>query len=259
MSTSKAVLLDAKITTTTSNTACGGPRQHLVDVSFPGAPVVVSSISFCNYYAAAITVSHTCTCTDESPQAHTGGHMPSWQIVVPKLTLMADPHCEDDAQCYHELTQEKHFAPDFDHRRVVRLRICCIQPSPSWREYGVRHLRFYCFESALAPALHPPPPLSSSQREMAAKALQQLVGLGGVASEIRQAIASGMADCTPKINTAADGDASSLTSYIVGEWSDELRLSGIDAALSAPSPMVPARPSSAKLSGGAGSSSLARS
>lgn len=153
---------------------------------------------------------------------------PTWQVVVPKLALMASPHCEDDAQRYHELSTV-HFAPDFDHRRVTRLRICCLQPSPTWREYGLRQLRFYTIEQPVAPMPPPPPSLSPVQRDLAATVLDHLVDLAQTAEQIRQTmaavrnsrpIAGGYATSRRSAN-AANHD---LAPYLVGEWSDELQL-----------------------------------
>jgi hypothetical protein len=197
---------------------------------------------------------------------------PQWQVVVPKFTLMADPHCEDDAERYHELKHGVHLANDFDHRRVTRLRICCLQPSPLWREYGLRQLRFYSVEVPLIPSLQPPPSLTPAEREMASGVVEQLVGLGVVASQIRSTISGGVAaantmrQATRSVfdgggmgNSTATGSGTSssggaamgsggggggsgsggsgtagrraeqtLAPYIIGEWSDEWRLTGAD-------------------------------
>jgi hypothetical protein len=155
---------------------------------------------------------------------------PTWQVVVPKLTLMAAPHCEDDAQRYHELTTA-HFAPDFDHRRVTRLRICCLQPSPTWREYGLRQLRFYSIELPIIPTLQPLPSMTATERDLAATVVDHLVDLSQISQQIRQAVAS--ASSTSNRHTT-DGRAASrraagsldhdLAPYLIGEWNDELRL-----------------------------------
>ena len=72
------------------------PRQHLIEVSFPAAPVSLYAMVFTNYYCAAISVSHTSTRSETDPllQLHMKGRAPTWQVAVPKLALMADPHCE---------------------------------------------------------------------------------------------------------------------------------------------------------------------
>jgi hypothetical protein len=59
---------------------------------------------------------------------------------------------QDDAEAYHEIKQ-MHFSADFDFQHTTRLRICCIQPSPNWKEYGLRQLRFYSFELPGSPAV----------------------------------------------------------------------------------------------------------
>lgn len=266
-----------------ASAAAGGPRQQWMDVTFADAPVGITHVSFFNYYCAAITISHTTMALGGidgrlSKQAEQMGMRPAWTVVVPKLTLMADPHCEDDAQNYHELTTV-HFAPGFDHRRVTRLRICCLQPSPSWREYGLRELRFYRTEASPTLPLQPTPNLTAAQREVAATMLEQIVGLAEIASDIRKTLSSaraGRASASPaaggndrargkaapggsgpassgggggaasgRINTPprASGpdtpsrrlppdhpSVSSLAPYVIGEWNDELRLTGMDSA-----------------------------
>lgn len=215
----------------------GGPRQQWIDVSFVNAPVTLSYISFHNYYCASITISHTSMRAEGDPlmQLHMKGRAPTWQVVVPKLALMAAAHHEDDAQSYHELSA-LHFAPEFDHRRVTRLRICCLQPSPMWREYGLRDLKFYSIEPPAAPSLLPPPSLSTTERELAATILDHVVDLAHVAQQIRQTIAAGKA-ASICADAAAGGSRANarraereLVPYVVGEFSDELRLCSLDAA-----------------------------
>ena len=228
-----ASLLEARISSSSPETgeASAGPRQQWLDITFPNAPVLLSYISFHNYYTAAITISHTVVRSDDSSRA------PQWQVVVPKFTLMADPHCE---------------------------------PSPLWREYGLRQLRFYSVEVPLIPSLQPPPSLTPAEREMASGVVEQLVGLGVVASQIRSTISGGVAaantmrQATRSVfdgggmgNSTASGSGTSssggaamgsggggsgsggsgtagrraeqtLAPYIIGEWSDEWRLTGAD-------------------------------
>lgn len=208
----------------------GGPRQQWLDVSFVNAPVVLSYISFHNYYCAAITISHTSMRAEGDPlmQLHMKGRAPTWQVVVPKLALMAAAHHEDDAQRYHELTTS-HFAHDFDHRRVTRLRICCLQPSPTWREYGLRSLRFYSIEQPIVPSLQPAPSLSPAERELAATIVDHLVDLSQVALQIRRTVAAAKS-ARPAVASAAARQAErELAPYVVGEFGDELRLCSIDS------------------------------
>ena len=257
-----------------ASAAGGGPRQQWMDVTFADAPVGITHMSFFNYYCAAITISHTTMALGDidgrlSKQAEQMGMRPAWTVVVPKLTLMADPHCEDDAQSYHELTTA-HFMPGFDHRRVTRLRICCLQPSPAWREYGLRELRFYRTEVAPTPPLQPTPNLTAAERDLAATVLEQIVGLGQIASEIRMTMSAASASShekahvKPALGGSSSGSssagagsrsnataapprtaslsaasrrlpadhpsASPLAPYLVGEWNDELRLTGLDSA-----------------------------
>lgn len=221
MESKKLTVLDAAVSTTTSDPNAG-PRQHLIDVVFKNPPVAVHYISFCNHYSSAITVSHS--------RSEAGQSMPSWQVVIAKQTLMADPHCEDDAQCYHELTSA-HFDQHFDSSRVHRLRICCIQPSPSWCEYGLRQLRFYTLEQPVPRSLQQLPSLTEFQRERASTITEQLLGLGHISSLLGETIASAAVSTRSGRNgqykhrgRRAQHDVHVLAPYLVGEWSDELRL-----------------------------------
>ena len=89
---SAPVLLESMIRTVTSDTE-SGPRRHIIEVSFAGAPVTVQHVSFYNYYCSAITVSHTSMSKVEL-QTYAKASEAAWTVVIPKLTLMADPHCE---------------------------------------------------------------------------------------------------------------------------------------------------------------------
>ena len=236
------VLLDARISYSPDD-GTGGPRQQWIEVSFDrGSTVSLSYITFHNYYCAAITISHTNVRAEGDQRQHEKGRLPTWQVAVPKLTLMATPHCEDDAQNYHELSTV-HFAPEFDHRRVTRLRICCIQPSPSWREYTLRNLRFYSIDPPSTPSLQPPPSLTPTERELAATIVDHLVDLGQVTHQIRQTLTSARESTVGRggANGAARRGAElELAPYLVGEWSDELRLGHFEVSSS------PARSGSGK-------------
>ena len=228
----KPVLLDARVTSGGEDENKTGPRQQWIDVSFSAAPVSLAYISFYNYYCASITISHTSTRAENDPKAqlHMKGRAPTWQVAVPKLALMSSPHCEDDAQRYHELTKS-HFAPEFDHARVTRLRICCLQPSPTWREYGLRQLRFYGIEHPSTPVVTQAPSLSTAERDLASTVVDHLLDLAHISHQLRQTIASassnrqsaysvGAGAPAPR-RTAADGE---LAPYFIGEWTDELKL-----------------------------------
>ena len=202
------------------------PRHQWIEVSFDrGSAVSLSHITFHNYYCAAITISHTNVRAEGDQRQHEKGRMPTWQVAVPKLTLMVAPHCEDDAQCYHELSTV-HFSPDFDHRRVTRLRICCLQPSPTWHEYSLHNLRFYSNDPPSPPNLQPLPSLTPRERELAASMVDYLVELGQVTHRIRQTLASARESTAGRAGGAARrGAEHKVTPYLVGEYSVELHLS----------------------------------
>ena len=252
-SSARAVQLDARVVSSSpeDDKGAGGPRQQWIDVSFTGAPVSLSYIAFHNFYCAAITISHTSVRAENDPlaQLHMKGRAPTWQVVVPKLALMSAAHCEDDAQRYHELTTA-HFAPDFDHRRVTRLRICCLQPSPTWREYGLRQLRFFTIEQPVVPGIQPPPSLSPAERELATTVVDHLVELGQLAHQIRQTLRSARATS----GRPAGGERAAVTRataehdvapYRVGEWADELRLSTLPNTFAGRAPSSASAPAPA--------------
>lgn len=230
------VPLAARVTTSPSGTG-GGPRQAFIDVSFPAAPVVLHRITFTNYYTASITLSHTSTRAEGDPllAAHMKGRAPTWSVALARRELMADPHYEDDAEWSHEVLSE-HFEPGFDHQRVTRLRICCVQPSPSWREYGLRDLRFYTIEPP--PPAAPPPPalLTQQEKDLSAAMLRHLVGLGESASLVRSTITAGMRNPAYR---CADPQARALAPYVIGEWDDELRPLPLDGPINPPPDAVP--------------------
>ena len=160
------------------------------------------------------------------------------------------------------------------------------QPSPCWREYGLRHLRFYTLEQRVSSSLKPPPPLTDQQRKLAAAIMEevspvlrselsalaapprgvvtahliehpqaptcvppphgggrdtrsssrvlQLTSLAQTASLLRETAASTHGR-PPTMRRRGDSSALSLAPYLVGEWSDELRLTGVLLSLASAS------------------------
>ena len=143
------------------------PQQQYIDVHFANAPVHLHWIAFENYYCASLTILH---CAQPAAAAGTsadgaaGASAEVWTPVVERLALMVNPHIESDAQAWHELHSSA-FAPGFDAAATTRLRFCLCQPSPMWREHGLRKLTFYT-------ARPPGPPAA----EDAAELLPELTG-----------------------------------------------------------------------------------
>lgn len=115
------------------------PQQTRVD--FP-APTSISHLEFRNFYAATIAVDGYYT--DE--RVPSGVQVP-WNVLVPTVELMEDPHCERDAQRWHRLLLNRDGLPT---KELLALRITLTQPSPCWRTIRLDDLR--CFKrGGLAP------------------------------------------------------------------------------------------------------------
>ena len=189
---------------------------------------------------AAITINHTTVRAESDPLVpiHMKGRTPVWQLVLPKHALMAHPHCEDDAQHYHELDTSQ-FHHDFDARRVTRLRICCFQPSPLWKEYGLRNVRFWSVELPTPPTLQQPPPnLTSAHKELASTIAEHMMDLANITQQIHETIATAKQSSRRGRSgrrSASDDDLSDVVPYILGEWNDELRLVPKASSSSTPS------------------------
>lgn len=186
------------------------PLRQYVDIDFPEAPVDLHWIAFENYYTATVSV--------HSAEVHPSTNKVRWMPVISRLQLMADCHTEDDAQEWHRLHVSA-FEPDFDPKRVLRLRIHMQQPSPSWRSHTLNHLAFYTLEPLVVPALAPEPELSRADRERCAKLAGALAELSTMAHVIR----STLSPVAPQgSGEAAAGALDGYAPYVVGEWEDEL-------------------------------------
>jgi len=160
--------LEATLTHSPASSSTAPPTtQQYIDVRFSGAPVELHCLTFTNFYTGSLTVLHSMhavgrkaevaprmrSAEDDAPAAAAG----NWLVLVPRYRLMADPHCEDDAQAQHELGVADFAAPG----RVVSLRLCLAQPSPLWRLHTLNSLRFYTLKPAdpisLAPLQLSPP------------------------------------------------------------------------------------------------------
>lgn len=117
------------------------------EVHFPRA-VRLRALVFQNYYTATITIEAR---TSMPPRQHGPNEEAmaesSWRTILEPRSLMAEPHLEDDAQDWH--TYDTH---DFGERPVLdavrALRFHMLQPSPSWADFGVRHLQCYSFDGS---------------------------------------------------------------------------------------------------------------
>ena len=127
--------------TPTSASAC--THQHFIDVSFADTPVQLHAIAFANYYCASVTILYRSKnlkkgytpevaptadrglsgCSGSASSAGVQQQDRDWQVLVSAYKLMANPHCEDDAQTHHEITVK-----DFQSTSAIySLRLCLSQ------------------------------------------------------------------------------------------------------------------------------------
>lgn len=163
------VQLDVTLTPSpaTSSSKSSPMTAQYIDVRFIGAPVELHSFTFTNYYTASLTVLHSvrpAQMLEVAPKASSSSAAGSsdamadlvvsregaWQVLVPKMRLMADPHCEDDAQSQHEVTAAD-FAGASVLSRISALRLCLSQVRSLSRHPPVR----------ARPKLRAPPPDSA--------------------------------------------------------------------------------------------------
>ena len=104
------------------------PRVAILDVALK-YPSNVAYISFRNHYTHSVTIKYV-----KEGEQH-------WQLcTVTSVELMPSCHYEQGAESYVVLGRE-HFLCALE--RVQHLRLILRQPSPHWREFGVKDLR--CF------------------------------------------------------------------------------------------------------------------
>ncbi len=110
---------------------------QVIDVTVHSpAPHRIDFISFQNYYTYCITI----RCSRKDSQ--TGGHhqVSPWQPCIKDLQLMPNCHCEQGGQNWVVLRGADSMTALED---VSHLRLILRQPSPHWREFGVREIK--CF------------------------------------------------------------------------------------------------------------------
>ena len=93
----------------------------------------IQYITFQNYYTYSVTIKF-------QTRPVLGKRQSGWKTCVKDLKLMPNCHCEQGSQG-GVILSEKQFLNSLDG--VTQLRIILKQPSPHWREFGIRNLR--CF------------------------------------------------------------------------------------------------------------------
>jgi len=168
------------------------PCPHRTKLTF-AAPAPLAHLEFRNYYAATVAVEaqlHGARSRDAEGE-------PAWQPLVPPVALMADPHCEADAQRWRRLCLTPDGAPT---EPCVALRITLTQPSPCWRTVRLDELKCYGPAAATTPRqpAAPPSPARALKADIA-RALhrhtdaQAVIGLLESAAQLRETLRSAAA------------------------------------------------------------------
>jgi hypothetical protein len=111
--------------------------SRLTQEVFFSPPVRLRGLAFQNYYAAAVSVHVRGRAPPGDPDAQSS----SWHLALGPLQLMADPHFEDDAQEWHSVDlAAPQLAPPEILDSVHAMRLTYTQPSPSWADFGARHV-----------------------------------------------------------------------------------------------------------------------
>ena len=115
---------------------------QVVDVHIHSpAPDMIEYITFRNYYTHSITILFRSKDLSNDYSDDTGTK--SWRLCVRDFQLMKNCHCAQGGQNWVILNQ-KHFLNN--PTNVKQLRMILKQPSPHWREFGIRDFR--CFQKA---------------------------------------------------------------------------------------------------------------
>ena len=153
-------------TTTSDHCTPSHSGCQVIDVELP-QPSQISIIQFRNNYTYAITVLYQSSVVPE-PSMLTQGHTMNaaaskfqshgiegrggeWKVGLAKHVLMPSCHCDSpEAQKWVELGQSAFQSKLED---VVRLRLILRQPSPHWRQFGIKN--FSCYNRNSCAGAHP--------------------------------------------------------------------------------------------------------
>eukprot|EP01083_Nonionella_stella_P066607 175562_1 len=102
-------------------------------------PVQIDYITFRNFYCSSITV-------QELKQNSSDRSTQTWNVVLDRYHLMPDSHYEDRAQDTFVLKREM-FSRSFNNGRIIGLKFNVMQPSPLWKQFGLKDMMFYSVQS----------------------------------------------------------------------------------------------------------------
>ena len=108
-------------------------------------PETIEYVTFRNYYTHAITIQFRAKDVSSGYSS-----TDPWQLCVRDFQLMPNCHCEQGAQNWVVLSKKQFLN---DPGNVIQLRMILKQPSPHWKEFGIRE--FQCFQKPKAKSIPP--------------------------------------------------------------------------------------------------------
>ena len=113
---------------------------QVVDVDFHSPiPESVGCITFRNHYTHTLTLKYCCTNTGQISNSNSDPTL-RWKTCMERLQLMPNCHCERGSQTLVVLNRACFSVP---LEKVSRLRLILRQPSPYWKQFGIRDLKCY--------------------------------------------------------------------------------------------------------------------
>jgi len=126
------------------------PCASYMDITFP-PNLNLDYLMFQNHYTGFITVKQVFPKQHQDLSAGRKSDAYLYVTVLKKYKLMQNPHFENEAQNWH-IIPTKLFNNKFIPDELKQLRIYLTQPSPSWKEFKLKHVQ--CF-SIVSKELNP--------------------------------------------------------------------------------------------------------
>ena len=142
-----AVMVPANVTIMDHSAAGKRPGNVCIDVVFP-APTKVARVCFRNWYTAQLTVRAT---VDRAVLSRKDtDRLDGWFPLVQDCRLMHSPHSETESQLWHSIGPDQ-WLPGAADEAVVGLRFFLQQPSPNWKQIGLKNISVSCWGNSAAP------------------------------------------------------------------------------------------------------------
>lgn len=111
---------------------------QVVEVEFCSpTPENIGCITFINQYTHRLTLKY---CTGQISNSKSAPAPSQWKTCIQSFELMPNCHCERGSQGLVVLNKA-HFSTPLDN--VNRLRFILRQPSPCWKNFGIKDLKCY--------------------------------------------------------------------------------------------------------------------